>query len=251
MAEGIELNISLNHLYCSICKGYLSSSPIRLSSDGSNICGRCSPLNRDVPVYRQSSLEAILSSALFPCKYRPNGCSMKLTFDCTHDHENICSYRKLDRSDSPQPGCSMQEESNNNGEIEQRTFVLENAELRVKVDGDNKSFSIKNNGCRVINPFNRRLSSNASSVTNMHNNWNERRNSNASTSSQARPRVWNYNANYHSFNDNDNYEPARNWNDVPHRGGQYYGNRRRWLFRKRSRKNSLVIIKGRTLYVTL
>lgn len=142
----MELDISesnLNHLYCSICKGYLSSSPIRLTSDGDNICGRCSPLNRDVPAYRQSSLESIMSDALFPCKYRLNGCSMKIAFDCTQDHENNCDYRNFNRSDSPQPGCSTQEVSNDKDEIERRTFVVENAELRVKVDGDNKTFSVK------------------------------------------------------------------------------------------------------------
>ncbi|KAF5285552.1 hypothetical protein FQR65_LT13186 [Abscondita terminalis] len=103
MADCVELNVGpeiKEKLRCCVCHGYLLCSPIRMLPDGNNICGRCTPSNKDVIVYRNHSLEAVLKNAVFPCKFQNNGCSKRLNFVSDSDHETICTYKSSTSSES-------------------------------------------------------------------------------------------------------------------------------------------------------
>ncbi|XP_031337308.1 uncharacterized protein LOC116166488 isoform X1 [Photinus pyralis] len=94
MTDVIELNVSAEDketLRCANCGGYLLWSPIRILPNGNNICGHCH-LNNDVICYRNTTLEALLKHAVFPCKFRANGCQARIRFSSACDHEKCCSF---------------------------------------------------------------------------------------------------------------------------------------------------------------
>ncbi|KAF2879727.1 hypothetical protein ILUMI_26445 [Ignelater luminosus] len=99
MSEKHIINISestLEQLHCYLCNGYLSCGPVRVLSDGSCVCGRCSPLNSDAPIYRVLSFEAVLSKMLFPCRFNQRGCAESLLYGKTIvDHELKCLFRSF------------------------------------------------------------------------------------------------------------------------------------------------------------
>lgn len=84
----------LDYLRCAICKQYLSSDPIYMRSDGSNICHRCVYSN-GVPkdCVRNRAYETIACIVLFPCIYKNWGCPTRLKFGRDlWQHESNCSY---------------------------------------------------------------------------------------------------------------------------------------------------------------
>lgn len=78
-------------LTCSVCKRYLSCSPVMMDSSGHNVCGECSEnLPRKLVYQRMQAYEDLAKAALFPCRY---GCQAKFPFDIIKNHEETCKIR--------------------------------------------------------------------------------------------------------------------------------------------------------------
>jgi len=265
MSDNVELHISeqsIQHLRCSICEGYLSCAPIRILPDGNNVCGRCSPLDTDVLTYRQLTLEALLSNSVFPCKYKEQGCTVRLEFGCTIDHEDKCTYRS-----SAQLGKHIKKppvsEAGSAMDV-QETTMKSSASVTT---GEKPKCSVSKSSSHAAGSSNLTLSpsphtdalpstssfarnSNASpararSETRTYNEWNYR--DNASTSSN-RGHTWTPPPGITAFDMRWNqYGPRRDWHFTRPRGGR----RNLYFHHKRSNRNSVVVIKGGTFYINL
>lgn len=87
----------LPKLRCSLCDGYLSVSPVMVSTE-SQICGRCFrilPEQAKRKYVRETGLEAVAEILTFPCRYRGQGCAFRVHFDEAEDHERECPHRRF------------------------------------------------------------------------------------------------------------------------------------------------------------
>lgn len=83
----------LQDLKCVNCDQYLSYSPIRLTPDGTNICGRCINQEEDGDGITDYAYEVVVKVFLFPCRYKDNGCKEKFSIKDVPEHEQSCLYK--------------------------------------------------------------------------------------------------------------------------------------------------------------
>lgn len=87
----------LNKLHCSQCEGYLSISPVMVTT-GAQICGKCFkilPADEKRRYVREIGLEAVAEMLIFPCRYHQQGCRFQILFDKGEDHEKECPYQHI------------------------------------------------------------------------------------------------------------------------------------------------------------
>lgn len=103
----IELkNTSLAKLNCKKCQAYLSCGPIRITTTGENICGRCNlTLEEQCITTRNTAYEELAAEILFPCRYRHQGCNKKFQWNAAPEHEEQCDYRVYDCPVLPAGAC--------------------------------------------------------------------------------------------------------------------------------------------------
>lgn len=87
----------LNKLRCSRCEGYLSISPVMVTT-GAQICGKCFkilPAEEKRRYVREIGLEAVAEMLIFPCRYHQQGCRYDVLFNNGEDHERECPHRHI------------------------------------------------------------------------------------------------------------------------------------------------------------
>lgn len=87
----------LNKLQCSRCEGYLSISPVMVTT-GAQICGKCFkilPAEEKRRYVREIGLEAVAEMLIFPCRYHRQGCLFEVLFNNGEDHERECPHRHI------------------------------------------------------------------------------------------------------------------------------------------------------------
>lgn len=75
---------------CKDCNNFLSVAPIKLV-DTQYVCGRCAKEEG----FRLEAMEALAETCMFPCQYSSLGCGMHLYFDNVTQHENLCSFKRI------------------------------------------------------------------------------------------------------------------------------------------------------------
>lgn len=83
----------LNDLYCALCKNFLNI-PIMFFEERGNICGRCFSKNNNVNLKRNKALEHIIQYLEVPCRYKSEGCTVKLIHSEMECHEDFCPHRQ-------------------------------------------------------------------------------------------------------------------------------------------------------------
>lgn len=97
--SGAELNnkiVSLPELNCIKCKSFLYP-PILILPNLGNVCGFCHSMKDTDDNFKDTrnlSLEAILRHLVVPCRFANRGCKNQLDYFDTHEHHQICKYRK-------------------------------------------------------------------------------------------------------------------------------------------------------------
>lgn len=108
----------LEHLKCDFCVNYLSCSPILITQNGKNMCGRCSPAAfKSESFYKNQAYENLASHVIFPCKNDINGCNANMKLNDVKIHEEQCIYNDEDRIICPsgvtEKDCSWNENIEN------------------------------------------------------------------------------------------------------------------------------------------
>lgn len=93
----------VEELLCSHCGAYVSCGPIKVRPNGGTICGRCSPTINEG--YTHVLFESTLSKFMFPCRYKAEGCTVRVLFGAI-EHEDICPYRTFCCPSLPPGNCS-------------------------------------------------------------------------------------------------------------------------------------------------
>lgn len=129
----------LNGLQCAICASYLNTSPIMVSKNNSQICGRCFdilPQEDKQSCLRQIGLEAVADILVFPCRYHDHGCMHEVCFNST-DHEKECPYRFYDKFDNLVVECHTLNTQNTDTleskDFKSFSFVKETKDIKVNV----------------------------------------------------------------------------------------------------------------------
>lgn len=268
MSRQIELSVSqedVEKLQCSYCKGYLLCSPIRILSDGGNICGHCD-ISGDVAAYRNTTLELILKNAVFPCKYHLKGCSERLRFSPILDHERCCPFNTPNSNDeNVEQTLYMSVEDNNlsttvTSAATEPTAAIHSTPKVVKSSGsvtdqlpgsllstkkETASTSQANSVCSDIPSTTRwnddsRMDGRRSSNSSRNSNVNRPRSSISNSRSWYRNRT-----NYSQSGQNRPYH--LDWrfnNNLPNRQNQFRPEHVTF-----KRRNNIIIVKGGTFYV--
>lgn len=127
-------------LQCALCDGYLSVSPIMVSQDGSQLCGKCFsvlPETNKTNYVKQIGFESIAEILIFPCRYNTEGCRKELLFNGEEDHEKECPYRHnlLEFGDGTQDQDVVSSDSYESGSLKPGTELIvtrETKDLKLK-----------------------------------------------------------------------------------------------------------------------
>jgi E3 ubiquitin-protein ligase SIAH1 len=91
----------LKDLECPVCMQYMVP-PIRLCTNGHNICIRCRGSDQYCPTCRAKfseirnvALENIVRSQKYPCVNRQKGCLDLLSIEHIAEHQDVCEYGKI------------------------------------------------------------------------------------------------------------------------------------------------------------
>lgn len=90
---------TLNKLKCSLCGGYLNTTPTMVKSNQCQICGKCFkilPAEEKTNCVRQVGYEAVAEMLLFPCRYNLQGCQSEFPLNEADNHELECPFRFSD-----------------------------------------------------------------------------------------------------------------------------------------------------------
>jgi len=91
----------LKELECPVCMQYMVP-PIKLCTNGHNICSKCRQRVQFCPACRAEfseirnvALENIVRSQKYPCANRQNGCLDLFSIEHVAKHHAVCEYRKI------------------------------------------------------------------------------------------------------------------------------------------------------------
>jgi len=91
----------LKEMECLVCMEYMVP-PIKLCTNGHNICSKCRERVTCCPTCRASfteirnvALENIVSSQKYPCANRQNGCLDLFSIEHIAEHQAVCVYGKI------------------------------------------------------------------------------------------------------------------------------------------------------------
>lgn len=88
----------LTTIVCAQCNCYLSSEPVMVSTDGRNLCSRCS---HQFTTARNYAYESLAKLMVFPCQNRANGCQKQIVWNRAAKHEIYCEFNNGHHSNSP------------------------------------------------------------------------------------------------------------------------------------------------------
>ena len=91
----------LSDLECPVCMQYMVP-PIKLCTNGHNICSRCRGTVQRCPICRAKFseirnviLENIIRRQNYPCANRQSGCLELLSIENIAEHKAVCIYEKI------------------------------------------------------------------------------------------------------------------------------------------------------------
>jgi len=100
MSRAVD-EVLLSDLECPVCMQYMVP-PIKLCTNGHNICSKCRERVQCCPTCRAEfsgirnvALENIASRLTYPCVNRKNGCLSSFSFQNIAEHQDVCEYRKI------------------------------------------------------------------------------------------------------------------------------------------------------------
>jgi E3 ubiquitin-protein ligase SIAH1 len=129
----------LKEMECPVCMEYMVP-PIKLCTNGHNICWRCRGRVQCCPTCRAEfsgirnvALENIARSQKYPCANRQNGCLDLFSIEHIAKHHNVCVYGKIKCPFAINKNCTwngFKSELKGHAKEEHKEFFFERSVLR-------------------------------------------------------------------------------------------------------------------------